>query len=158
MRYSVDRVDKLVLTVSAAVRAGLAAVAILLMTGIVLAQSCPLSSPLVLKDTQDGFAGPTGMVVTIEPNCNFTVAQQIGPKLGEPYAKGRLTLEQQNRLMELLTRTAIGDMPEKLSIGGPPVNARRISVVFGGKISELTLPPGGGDLKTLRAVKGLPGG
>jgi len=37
---------------------------------------------------------------------------------------------------------------------GPQVNARRITLAYGGKQSVLTLPPGGGDLGALRAAAG----
>jgi hypothetical protein len=131
------------------------ALAGIFISGTVLAQECPLSAPLVLKDTQDGFAGQTGTVWTIAPDCDFTVAQQIGPKVNDPYRQGRLTPEQQTQLKELLTRTALADMPEKLGGGGgPQVNARRVTITYGGKVSELTLAPGGGDLSTLRAAVG----
>ena len=37
---------------------------------------------------------------------------------------------------------------------GPQVNARRITLDYGGKQSVLSLPPGGGDLGALRATAG----
>jgi hypothetical protein len=120
----------------------------------VLAQECPLTAPLVLKDTQDGFAGQTGTVWTIGPSCEFAVAKQIGPKVNEPYRQGRLTPQQQTQLKEVLTRTALENIPEKLDHGGPQVNARRVTISYGGKVSELTLAPSGGDLSTLRATVG----
>jgi len=48
-----------------------------------------------------------------------------------------------------MTATALPDQ-----LGGPQVNARRITLAYGGKQSVLTLPPGGGDLKSLRAAAG----
>src|SRR5216684_9024810 len=50
----------------------------------------PLSTALVLKDTQGGFAGETGMVWTIAPDCSYTVARQIGLKALDPHKQGRL--------------------------------------------------------------------
>jgi hypothetical protein len=44
-------------------------------------------------------------------------------------------------------------LPEQLG-WGPQVNARRITLAYGGKQSVLSLPPGGGDLGTLRAAAG----
>jgi hypothetical protein len=52
--------------------------------------------------------------------------------------------------MDRMTATAL---PEQLG-GGPQVNARRVTLSYGGKQSVLTLPPGGGDLGTLRAAAG----
>src|SRR5689334_13449729 len=64
----------------------------------VLAQECPLSAPLVLKDTQDGYFGQSGTVWKIAPDCDFTVAQQIGRKISEPLKRGRLTSKQRIQL------------------------------------------------------------
>ena len=44
-------------------------------------------------------------------------------------------------------------MPEQLG-NGPQVNARRVTLSYGGKVSVLTLPPGGGDLRALRTATG----
>lgn len=118
-----------------------------------MAQECPLTTPLTVKDIQSGVAGKTGTVWTIAPDCSFTVAQQIGPETTEPRSKGRLTPQQQARLKGLLARAAIENMPAQLG-GGPRVNARQITLSYGGKVSVLTLPPGGGDLGALRATAG----
>ncbi len=45
-----------------------------------MAQECPLSAALTLKDTQYGFAGATGTVWTIEPDFTFMIARHIGFK------------------------------------------------------------------------------
>ena len=133
------------------VRAGLV-VAWLLIPGVSLAQECPLTAPLIVKDLQDGFAGQTGTVRTIAPDCSYTVARQFGLKIADPHKRGQLSSEQQARLKELMTRMAAA-LPEHLG-GTPQVNARRITVSYGGKVSELTLAPGGGDLGALRAAAG----
>jgi hypothetical protein len=125
----------------------------LLISGTVMAQECPLTSSLTLKDTQDGFAGQTGTIWTIAPDCRFSIAHQIGPKVSEPYRQGRLTPEQEARLKELLARTSIADMPEQLGTG-PEVNARRVTLSYNDKVSVLTLPAGGGDFSALRTAMG----
>ena len=124
-----------------------------LTSGTIMAQECPLSAPLTLKDTQSGFAGETGSVWTIAPDCSFTIARQIGPKILEPHKQGQLAPAQQARLKELLDRTAMTAPPEQLG-GAPQVNARRITLSYGGRQAVLTLPPGGGDLSALRAAAG----
>jgi len=124
---------------------------------MVLAQECPLKGPLILKDTQDGFAGQTGKVWTVAPDCRFTVAHQVGPKVSEPFKQGHLTTEQQTHLKELLARAAAAEMPEQLG-SGPQVNARRIILSYDGKVSTLTLPPGGGNLNSLHTAEGEPAG
>ena len=125
----------------------------LLISGTIMAQECPLSAPLTVKDTQGGFAGETGTVWTIAPDCNFTVARQIGLKILDPHKQGRLTSEQQARLRELLDRMAVVALPERLG-GEPQVNARQIALSYAGKQSVLNLPPGGGDLNALRRATG----
>jgi hypothetical protein len=115
-----------------------------------MAQERPLSAALVLKDTQGGFAGETGMVWTIAPDRSYTVARQIGRKVLDPHKQGRLTSEQQARLNELLGRMTAAALPEQFG-GGPQANPRRITLSYGGKQSMLSVPPGGGDLSALRA-------
>jgi len=125
----------------------------LLISGMVMAEECPLSAPLVLKDTQSGFAGETGNVWTIAPDCSFTVARQVGLNVLEPHKKGQLTAQQRKQLKEMMDRMTATALPEQLG-SGPQVNARRITLAYGGQQSVLSLPPGGGDLGALRATAG----
>jgi hypothetical protein len=124
----------------------------LLVLGKVMAEECPLSAPLVLKDLQSGVAGETGNVWTIAPDCSFTIARQIGLNVLQPHKQGQLTPQQRLRLKEMMDRMTATALPDQL--GGPQVNARRITLAYGGKQSVLTLPAGGGDLKSLRAAAG----
>ena len=124
----------------------------LFVSGKVMAEECPLSAPLVLKDLQSGVAGETGNVWTIAPDCRFTVARQIGLSVLQPHKQGQLTAHQRLQLKEMMDRMTATALPDQL--GGPQVNARRITLAYGGKQSVLTLPPGGGDLKSLRAAAG----
>jgi hypothetical protein len=110
-----------------------------------MAQDCPLPTPSTLKDTQSGFAGETGTVWTIAPDCSFTVARQIGLKTLDPHNQGRLTSDQQAQLKQSLDRMAAANLPNQLG-GAPQVNARQITLAYGGKQAMVTLPPGGGDL------------
>ena len=135
-----------------AMRFGLALSGLLISVRI-MAQECPLSAPLTVKDTQDGFAGETGTVWTVAPDCSYTVARQIGLKILEPERRGQLTPEQQAQLKELLDRVLSAGMPQRLG-GAPQVNARRIAVSYGDKESVLSLVPGGGDPGALHAAAG----
>src|ERR1700681_2172423 len=108
-----------------AARIGLA-LSVLLIPVTIMAQECPLSAPLTVKDTQNGFAGETGTVWTIAPDCSYTVARQIGLKTFDPDRQGRLTPEQQARLKELLDRMSAAGLPRQLG-SEPQVNARRIT-------------------------------
>lgn len=128
---------------------GLAA-AMLVIPGKIMAEECPLATPLTLKDSQSGIAGETGTVWTIAPDCSFTVARHIGPKALDPYKQGHLTGEQQVRLKEMLDRMQHANLT-KPRAATPRVNPRRISLSYGGGEAVLTLPPGGGDLSQLHA-------
>jgi len=118
-----------------------------------MAEECPLSAPLVLRDTQSGVAGETGNVWTIAPDCSFTVARQIGLNVLQPHKQGQLTPQQRLQLKQMMDRMTATALPEQLG-SGPQLNARRITLAYGGKQSVLTLPPGGGDLGALRAAAG----
>ena len=124
-----------------------------LISRMVMAEECPLSAPLVLTDTQSGFAGETGNVWTIAPDCSFSVARQVGLNVLQPHKQGQFTAQQRTQLKEVLDRMTATALPEQLG-SGPQVNARRITLDYGGKQSVLSLPPGGGDLSALRAAAG----
>jgi len=117
-----------------------AALSALLISVTIMAQECPLSAPLTIKDTQSGFAGETGTVWTILPDCTYTVARQIGLQVLDPEKRGRLTPEQQSRLKELVSRMSSVRMPRELG-GGPQVNARRVALSYGQTETVLTLAP-----------------
>ena len=53
----------------------------------------------------------------------------------------------------MLGRVGVSKLPKRLG-GGPRVNARIITLSYGGADSVLTLPPGGGDLRSLRGPAG----
>jgi hypothetical protein len=125
----------------------------LLNSGAVMSEQCPVSSPLVVKDLQDGFAGQTGSVWTVGVDCAISVARQVGEKVSEPFYRARLTANQQVELRDVLERTSLADLPAEAGSGGSPVNARRVIVGVGPKVSTLTLAPGG-DLRAARAEAG----
>src|SRR5438034_640448 len=134
---------------AAAMRAGLALLG-LFISGTNMAQESSPSGPLVLEDIQGGFAGETGRIWTIAPDGSYTVARQIGLKVLEPDKQGRLTPEQWAQLRALLDRMASVAMPQQLG-GGPRVNARRITLSYGGRQSVLNLASAPGDASALRS-------
>src|SRR5262249_44605770 len=115
-----------------------------------LANGCMLTMTLTVKDTQDGFAGTTGTIWTIAPDCTFRVSRLFGQHVAAPHLQGSLTPEQQARLADLLAKTVVAELPAQ---GGetPSVNARRITLEYGGKVSVLSMGPGDRDLDALRA-------
>lgn len=125
------------------------ALAALTFPGSIMAENCPLAASLTLKDLQSGFAGETGTVWTIMPDCSFTVARQIGTRRREPHKKGHLTAEQQVRLRDMMGRISPDALPKQP--GGPHANARRVTLSYGDREAALTLAPGRGDLSQLSA-------
>jgi hypothetical protein len=105
------------------------------------AADCPAKPMLTVKDSQDGFAGTTGTVWTIKPDCSYEVARLRGTEVSPPHLKGQLTPEQQSQLAAALSSAAIETLPSR--IGEPaPVNSRQISVDYGGKTAVLNLGMG----------------
>jgi hypothetical protein len=138
----------------AVIAAGLgAALAGLLLAGTLMAQECPLSAPLTLKDLQSGVVGETGTVWTIAPDCSFTVARQVGRKVMEPHKSGRLTAAQQQELGQMMDRMPQVEAAPRPA-APPPVNARRLTLTYGSREAALTLPPGGADIAGQRAPQG----
>ncbi|HEU0156780.1 MAG TPA: hypothetical protein VFQ82_11970 [Stellaceae bacterium] len=122
----------------------------LLVSGVAVAQECPLAAPLTVKDLQSGVVGDTGTVWTIEPDCSFSVARQIGPKVGAPQRRGKLTPEQQRHLHELMAKI---EAAAPAAPGAPPqANARKVMFAYGDKTAVLHLAPGGGEPHALRAA------
>jgi hypothetical protein len=109
-----------------------------------------LTMLLTVKDTQDGFAGTTGTVWTIEPDCTFHVSRLFSQHVAEPHLQGSLTPEQQARLSAILAKATAAELPAQMG-ETPSVNARRITLEYGGKISVLSMGPGDRDMDALRA-------
>ena len=109
-----------------------------------MAQESSLSAPLVVKDLQSGAANLVSISRNGSPDGRYTVARQIGLKELEPDQQGRLTPEQWAQLKTLLDRMAVMALPRQRG-SAPQVNARRITLSYGGKESVLNLPPAGGD-------------
>jgi hypothetical protein len=116
----------------------------------VLANGCMLKTTLTVKDTQDGFAGTTGTVWTIGSDCTFRVSRLFGQHVAEPHLQGSLTPEQQARLSAILAKATEAELPAQMG-ETPPVNPRRITLEYGGKVSVLSMRPGDRDMDALRA-------
>jgi hypothetical protein len=105
------------------------------------AADCPAKPMLTIKDSQDGFAGKTGTIWTIKPDCSYEVARFRGTEISPPHLKGQLTPEQQSQLAGALATAAVETLPAH--IGEPaPINSRQISIDYGGKTAVLNLGMG----------------
>jgi hypothetical protein len=114
-----------------------------------LANGCMLKMPLTVKDTQDGFAGTTGTVWTIELDCTFRISRLFGQHVAEPHRWGSLTPEQQARLSAILAKAAVAELPAQMG-ETTRVNARRLTAEYDGKVSVLSLSPGDRDIDAIR--------
>lgn len=112
-----------------------------LIVGVVVwqagANSGTLKMTLTVKETQDGFAGTTGTVWTIEPDWRFRVSRIFNQHVAEPHLKGSLTAVQQKHLSEVVSKEAPAEL--QAQIGVPSVNAHRITLEFNGKVSVLSV-------------------
>jgi hypothetical protein len=115
-----------------------------------LAKTCMLTRPLTVKDTQDGFAGTTGTVWAIGPDCTFRVSRLFGQQVAAPHRKGRLTSEQQARLAAILAKAAVAELPAHMG-QATLVNARRFTLEYDGTVSVLSLAPGAREVDAIRA-------
>ena len=105
------------------------------------AADCLAKPMLTIKDSQDGFAGKTGTIWTIKPDCSYEVARFRGTEVSPPHLKGQLTPEQQSQLAGVLAAAAVETLPAR--IGEPaPVNSREISIDYGSKTVVLNLGMG----------------
>src|SRR5262249_60081997 len=90
-------------------------------------------------------------VRTREPACPSSFSRLSGPHVAEPHLKGALTPEQQARLSAILAKTAVSELPAQMG-DATQVNARRITLEYGGK--DAVLSPGAGD----RHLDAIPAG
>jgi hypothetical protein len=108
------------------------------------AADCRMKTALTLKDSQDGFAGSTGTVWTIKPDCSYTVARFIGTGATQQLREGALAPEQQSQLAALIAAN-LGAGPVRVGERAP-VNAHQLTIEYDGRISVLDLGSGMAEL------------
>ncbi len=102
--------------------------------------SAQLTSPLVLRDGQHGFAGEAGTVATIEPDGSFRVARFLSRRVEAPEQAGRLSPEAMRQLAQTLATELVPELPATL--GAPSsANPRRLGLTYGTTAVTLILPP-----------------
>ena len=109
-----------------------------------------LKMTLTVKDTQDGFAGTTGTVWRIEPDGAFRVSRIFNQNVAEPHLKGCLTPEQQARLSAVLAKEVPAELPAQIG-DASPVNAHRITLQFGDRVSVLSVGAGDREIGAIRS-------
>jgi hypothetical protein len=116
------------------------------------AAECALKPTVTVTDTQGGFAGTTGNVWTIRPDCTFTVARIINERVSAPHLQGRLTAAQQARLSTVLANMSAATLPAQIGERAI-VNPRQITLSYDDKTSVLELAPGESDIAALKALR-----
>ena len=107
---------------------------------------CPAKPMLTIIESQDGFAGKTGTIWTIKPDCSYEVSRFQGSKVSPPHLEGQLTAEQQAQLASALATAAVETLPARIGERAP-IDSRYISINYGGKTAVLNLGMGGAALQ-----------
>jgi hypothetical protein len=120
-----------------------AAAALILGIATAMASSAAerLSAPLELKVSQSGFAGVTGTVTTIEPDGTYRVSGFVNDMTRPPESEGKLQPEALDELARSLESRDFARLPAELG-ETPPVNAKTLTLRYGGHSTTLSLPPG----------------
>lgn len=120
-----------------------AAAAVILGIATAMASSATerLSAPLELKVSQSGFAGVTGTVTTIEPDGAYRVSSFVNDTTRPPESEGKLQPEALGELARSLESRDFARLPAELG-ETPPVNAKTVTLRYGGHSTTLSLPPG----------------
>lgn len=109
--------------------------------GPLTGEGSALRETLTLRDSQDGFAGSSGTVTTIEPSGAWRLSRFLNETTRPPHREGRLT---EDRLAKLAGALATLDLPSLPRRMGPevPVNPRTLTVALGAHTSTLVLKGG----------------
>jgi hypothetical protein len=100
-----------------------------------------LQAPLVLRDSQQGFAGVSGEIWTIKPDGHFSIARFLNGRVDRPYWTRKLTVSELKELAGVLAARRFFDLPNSLG-SASMVNAQLVTLTFGTKESTLALSAG----------------
>jgi hypothetical protein len=100
-----------------------------------------LQAPLAFRDAQDGFAGVSGEVWTIDPGGHLSMARFLNEKTGAPYRERDLTSIEIQTFVRMLAANHLLALPGHLG-RDVKVNPHVLTLAFGKMKSELTLQAG----------------
>lgn len=100
-----------------------------------------LAETLELQDAQEGFAGLSGEVLTVQPDGTWRIARFLNDRVEEPHRQGRLGAKELKALAGVLAEQDFSELPSVVG-QAPEVNPHRITVRFGETSSTLVLEPG----------------
>jgi hypothetical protein len=100
-----------------------------------------LQARLVFRDGQDGFAGVSGEIWTVEPSGRFSIARFLNDKTNPPYWERTLAPAELKDLANVLAARNFLDLPDTFG-RDVKVNAHLLTLSFGYKQSTLVLRGG----------------
>jgi hypothetical protein len=100
-----------------------------------------LQARLVLRDGQQGFAGVSGEIWTIEPEGHLSIARFLNDKTDPPYRERTLAPAELKELGKVLAKEHFVDLPNSFG-RDVKVDAHVLTLGFGTKQSTLVLQGG----------------
>ena len=97
-----------------------------------------LTETLELQDAQEGFAGLSGEVLTVQPDGTWRIARFLNDRVEEPHRQGRLDAKELKALAGVLAEQDFSELPSVVG-QAPEVNPHRITVRFGETSSTLVM-------------------
>jgi hypothetical protein len=94
-----------------------------------------------LQDAQEGFAGVSGEILTVQPDGSWRLARFVNDRVEEPHRQGRLSPTELKSLAGVLAEQDFRALPSVVG-EAPPINPHRITVRFGETSSTLVMQPG----------------
>lgn len=89
-----------------------------------------LRHPLILRDSQTGFAGESGQLWTVEPDGSWRRQSFLNQMVREPDRRGRFTEDQLRALASALAKYDLPGLPERIG-KDPGVNPHVFAISFG---------------------------
>ena len=96
---------------------------------------------IVVRDTQSGFVGATGTILTIEPDGTYVRAPLLVQKAGEPLARGVLGQAARDAIARALEENGFASLPDRLG-GRPGANPHEIAITADNRTVTLAMASG----------------
>lgn len=96
---------------------------------------------IVVRDTQSGFVGATGTILTIEPDGAYVRAPLLIQKAGDPLSRGVLGQAERDAIARALEENDFASLPERLG-GRPGANPHEITMTVDARTVTLAMASG----------------
>lgn len=105
-----------------------------------LVNTVALKDNITIKEAQEGFAGITGEILTIEPSGHWELSRFLNDRLKKPHQSGQLEQDQLKAIAKLLSKHNFQEMSPVYG-RDLKINRHRISISFGEKKITFDLAP-----------------